>query len=340
MTSSSSAPISDDQPGSTTQIIDQDGEASKDSSLNRENVLLPERSTSSLPSNGVWPNIDADPLSEFGVDDTFFSQPYMWPTVPFIFDSWIPQNDHNTNEFAPEATEQNHSSSVAPGVLPSLAADDLDGGLPDSGTTKELLDIFFRDYHKYLPCLHRKSIFALIENDNAIHTRSSLLLALFAIASKTHRSQDVQSRRQEWLRQAKRLWHGSIASADNPTRHIQAAVWILFAEYTGASINESWLFLGTAIRYASLIGADRIDGVFAQNLPESLVSLRGPVDIEERRRSVWALAVLDKKLSSLCGMPLAIDDRMFNVNFPLHEDVFQNGDADVSRPPEENVSRW
>ncbi|KAL9617029.1 MAG: hypothetical protein Q9160_008146 [Pyrenula sp. 1 TL-2023] len=74
-----------------------------------------------------------------------------------------------------------------------------------------------------------------------------------------------------------------------------------------------------------MIGADRLDCSNGANLPKIVVGPKDQLEIEERRRGMWALYIIDRNLSSLCGMPLAIDDRMFNVNFPVEERAFQDG---------------
>lgn len=281
-------------------------------------------------ANSGSSHVEAGLPPELDLNDIIFPQPYTWPTLPFIFDSWIQNNEENVEVSVPQAGDRANAGDVALRSLPALASENIEREPPDPSLVKELLDGFFQDYHKYLPCLHRKSIYDLIENDNSVSERSPLILALLAVAATSHKVKIIQELQQEWLQRAKRLWHVSVASTDNPTRNIQAAVYILFADILNANINESWLFLGTASRYASLMGADRIDCPNAPKPSDIAWRPNDSVDTEERRRSMWALRTIDTKLSSLCGMPLAIDDRMFNVNFPAHENAFQDGDMDVS----------
>lgn len=277
-----------------------------------------------FPPNDVSSSLQNGPPLDFDFNDAFFMQPYMWPTVSFSFDNWAQDNEHDTGIGALGASDQIDANYTNNGSSILMDSERTGEGSLDLATIWELLDIFFRLYHKYLPCLHRKSIYAFTESRGIEALRCPLILALLSVASRSHPVKATSDKRHDWHHQAKTLWHSTLASTDNPTRSLQAAVWILFADITSAEIHESWLFLGTASRYASMIGADRLDCSNRANLPKGFIGPNDQLDLEERRRSMWALYLIDRNLSSLCGMPLAIDDRMFNVNFPVEERAFQD----------------
>ena len=47
------------------------------------------------------------------------------------------------------------------------------------------------------------------------------------------------------------------------------------------------------------------------------------MELEERRKTIWVLFFLDRSLSCLAGFSLAIDDRHFDVNYPVDDGQFQ-----------------
>lgn len=57
---------------------------------------------------------------------------------------------------------------------------------------------------------------------------------------------------------------------------------------------------------------------------------RDAIEIEKQRKIIWALFFLDRSLSCLAGFSLAIDDRNYQVNFPLEEELFQSSTCNVS----------
>ena len=278
--------------------------------------LLPAQAEEHDLSGEADLGVEPDPCFDFDFNDAIFSQPYMWPSLSFPPEE---DNQPSSNEDKPSDNNSIHTSkhmdgwsiaSAGGGVIfagdpaPSALGStkhDSDGELcvlPDISMMTELLEIFFAQYHKYLPCVHRTTLFHCIKQDRKALHRSPLMLSLLALASRFHRDTSIQSRSLEWLALAKRSWQQNAISTADPTTAIQAAVWILFQDILGADINEAWLFLGTACRFASMIGFDRMD---SQNPPACPAALRpkDALEKETRRRAMWSLYTLDKVSQSV-----------------------------------------
>lgn len=225
-----------------------------------------------------------------------------------------PTTSHSTGANSP-------GSSVA--GLPSETA------LPPTDQLEDLIRIFFSQYHILLPCLHQNSFMSRVSRDRFLAQPNALIWAVLAVAANTHSNTTLQACCLPWLSKARELFDASIKTLCHPTETLQAAVWIIFQAYVMADMSEMWVFLGKACRLASLLGWDRVDSTRTVASPFA----PAPKDFqekEERRKTIWALFYLDRAMSSLCGWPVAIDDNLFMVNFPIDDEAFQSSTPDVS----------
>lgn len=203
--------------------------------------------------------------------------------------------------------------------------------LPSGQDLEDLFDVFFERYHPLLPSIHQAS-FRKQYSQGLIDLNSDPLP--WAIASVAAKSQTDQRRRQlctAWLDKSISLFDANVGSLNHPQHTLQASVWIIFQCYVRAEMPDMWLWMGKACRLATLLGFDRIDATRGQS--PFAPAFSNELELEERRQAVWALYMLDRFLSCLCGWPLAIDDRAFKVNFPRDDAEFQSGNLGGSSDP-------
>lgn len=214
-----------------------------------------------------------------------------------------------------------------------------DSLVPPNQQTLELLEIFFTGYHHFLPCVHRRSLVDRVDRGGSIES-DPLLLAILAVAAPGHSDYQIQALQDRWLARAKHLFDKDLSINTLPTRSLQAAAWIVFYAYVSGDLTEAWFFLGKACRLAHFLGFDRVDCGRKERLISMAPQTQDAIELEERRKTIWALFLLDRSLSCLAGFSLAIDDRHFHVNFPIDDVQFQAFTHSVSlaerelKPPE------
>ena len=209
--------------------------------------------------------------------------------------------------------------------------------MPPKTQLLELLRIFLVTYHPLLPCMHNRRFTERVQKSQSIESEP-LIWAILAVAAPDHHDRNTQSLHHCWLSRAKLLFEKELDARVFPTRALQAAVWIVFEAYVSGNITEAWFFLGKACRLAQMLGFDRIDSDHGKKLISLAPRPRDAIEVEERRKVVWALFYLDRTISCLAGFALAIDDRYFQVNYPLDDELFQELLDNVSHGLSGNVT--
>ncbi|KAI9803988.1 MAG: hypothetical protein M1833_000269 [Piccolia ochrophora] len=193
---------------------------------------------------------------------------------------------------------------------------------PSSDQMMELVNIFFTRFHVFLPCLHQANFIESINKGHISMETCALPWAVLAVAAMSHPDITLQVHCSTWLNKAMELFDVSVSSQACPTQTLQAAVWIVFLEFVKADMTNMWVFLGKACRLAVLLGWNQVDSG-RKNVSPFASPPSNLIEEEERRQAVWALYLMDRAVSCLCGWPLAIEDKQFLVNFPLEERSFQ-----------------
>lgn len=197
-----------------------------------------------------------------------------------------------------------------------------DSPIPSHQQTLELVEIFWSNHHHFLPCIHRRSLLDRIERGASVQS-DPLLQTILATAAPMHSDHQIQALRDNWLARAQTLFEKNLSFNTFPTQSLQAAVWIIFCAFVAGELTEAWFFLGKACRFAHFLGCDRVDSGRSERLVTITPQVRDTIELEERRKAVWALFLFDRSLSCLAGFSLAIDDRHFHVNFPVDDAQFQ-----------------
>jgi len=189
--------------------------------------------------------------------------------------------------------------------------------------------------HDYIPIFHRQSFTSAVAQQGLDCTTPLLVYAIIALAAGCHPDPTVRSCQQSWFDEAKSLYAATGHSPDHPLETLQAAACILLQALITAEHSTAWLVLGKAWRQAVALGFHRMDGgnpvAMPGVTPPTLSTKAGNTQdwrrLEQCRRVVWMLFMLDRGMCFPIGLTHAIDDRQLRINLPMTNDVFQGSDV-------------
>lgn len=194
--------------------------------------------------------------------------------------------------------------------------------LPPQEHLIDLAELFFEKLYHFLPILHKETILTnIVENKSC----RLLLFAISAVAASFHPHREVQDSQDRWLREAKRLFCTAVHTMDHPLQTLQAANLIIYQSMLMTDYCTAWMVLGESWRKAVALGCSVIDSPTQQRTLLGLGSLpcRNWPDVEECRRSIWMLFILDRGMCFPVGLEHAIDDRRLCLNLPMADRDFQ-----------------
>ncbi|CAG8529255.1 1307_t:CDS:2 [Cetraspora pellucida] len=184
--------------------------------------------------------------------------------------------------------------------------------LPPKELRDQLLDIYWRECHSYMPFINKEEF---MEKYNDLENNQSLIIllyAMFAITAKHHQGpavyknpDDPSTVGEEYIERAKELLKDEF---DNPTiTNVQALV-LLAGNLQGSKNPSSWLYVGIAIRLAQDMGLHRDSSKWNLDARQT----------EIRRRVWWSCVMIDRLSSAQLGRPLAINEAEFDVDLPTN----------------------
>ena len=265
------------------------------------------------------------PHSNTRLPDTF--QDIDPPTRGNCYDRLVgPPLDSMGSVIPTPESSSNHSQLSIEGSAVSMTAM---RGLPPLERIMELCASFFDRHHFLLPCIHRQSFFEWLLSDSGLPARSPLLWAVLAVAAFSDPSTEVQTQCEPWMKEAIPIFNRNIASTPYPTEMLQAAVWLIYTYYVRGDLTSAWLMHVKACQMVAMLGLNKIDSARPRRRVTSAPWLQDRLKIEEQRKTVWCLFVLDRLFCTTTGFSLALDDRSFQVNFPIKDDVFQGARSSV-----------
>ena len=226
-----------------------------------------------------------------------------------------------------------HPTEFGKAERPSVLPDEL---LPSTPTILELIHTFFSRCHHLLPCIHHQSFLKRFMQGGRSVASDPLVWTVLAVAAPAHHVPQIQAQQQVWLARARLLFDKNVGQSMSTTQSLQAAVWLAFQAWTSADLTEAWFLVGKACRIANVSRLDRIDS----SRPKQLISMapgpRNAIEIEEQRKVMWSLLYIERSLACLGGFVLGIDERFFQVNYPMEDRIFQTMNSSVS-PPDRHV---
>ncbi|PGH13507.1 hypothetical protein AJ79_03637 [Helicocarpus griseus UAMH5409] len=185
-----------------------------------------------------------------------------------------------------------------------------------------LSQTFFQQHHHFLPCIHQSSFLSRLNHDTDWADSSPLVWSIMAVAALNTSSTVVQSKSVAWQEKALQLYEQSVYSNGEPLRDLQAAIWIIYLHYRSGHIIKAAMHLSQAYSLACIHGLNRIDD---DRKPSYLnVPVKGVIEEEECRSTMWALFILDRQINYLHGLHFVVNDRLFYVNFPAESLALPN----------------
>ena len=206
----------------------------------------------------------------------------------------------------------------------------LDELLPSTAVVLELVDTFFSRFHPLLPCIHHESFLKRLAQGGHSVASDPLVWTILGVAAASHHVPQIQALQQVWLARARLLFDKNVSQSLSPTSSLQAAVWLAFQAWVSADLTEAWFLVGKAYRIANILRLDRIDASRPRQLISMVPGPRNAIEVEEQRKVMWSLLYLERSLACLGGFMLSINERFFQVDYPMDDKTFQNMNYRVS----------
>ena len=220
--------------------------------------------------------------------------------------------------------------------------------LPPLEIMLDLADIYFSTLHLHLPFLHRRRFLYTVHNSASLAAApsQSLVFAVLAIAAAYHDNPTIRAQSVHWYAKARERVDFAISANVHPlsgnrvatltVEMVQALCLLALIEMGQSDHQRAFLSLGQAVRIAAMLGLTRMDedrvadrtGQMAEKRlrPPALHPLPDDaVLLEECRRTMCTVYVLDRFESATVGWPAAIAETDVRVLLPCPDDQFENG---------------
>ncbi|GAA5874387.1 hypothetical protein JCM3774_005023 [Rhodotorula dairenensis] len=220
--------------------------------------------------------------------------------------------------------------------------------LPPLEIMLDLADIYFSTLHLHLPFLHRRRFLYTVHNSASLAAApsQSLVFAVLALAAAYHDNPAIRAQGVYWYAKARERVDFAISANVHPlsgsrvatltVEMVQALCLLALIEMGQSDHQRAFLSLGQAVRIAAMLGLTRMDEDRVADRTGQMVEkrLRPPalhplpedaVLLEECRRTMCAVYVLDRFESATVGWPAAIAEIDVRVLLPCPDDQFENG---------------
>ena len=235
--------------------------------------------------------------------------------------------------------------------------------LPALELMLELAELYFSTLHVHLPFLHCRRFLYTLHHPASLSSppSQSLIFAVLAISAAYHDSPAVRAQGAAWYSLARDKVDAAInagshshhspagAGAANGGRGrtatftvemVQALCLLSLVEMGVSDHQRAFLSMGQAVRIAAMLGLHRMDedrvadrtGVMREKRlrPPALHPLpTDPVLLEECRRTMCTVYVLDRFESATVGWPAAIAEGDVRVLLPCADELFEQGTCDA-----------
>jgi transcription factor-like protein len=231
----------------------------------------------------------------------------------------------------PELWPVDSPSLDSSGTIESEPARDATVNVPSQPQLDELCSIYFHRYYPILPIFSEERLATSLQKATTTQTTSDspLLYAFVALVAGNHPSTSVKSQQQAWFKKAKHLYEQTAHIPHDPLHTLQAAACIVLHALVVGDFSAAWLVMGKAWRQIVALGLNQMDSPSTKQNG----STAGWRELEERRRTVWSLFILDRGICFPMGLAHTIDERQLRVNLPMGENTAQS-----TGPPPEHVA--
>lgn len=221
-------------------------------------------------------------------------------------------------------------------VIETMSQDDMpdltEEGLPLQPLIKELFTLFFDKWHSMLPCLYKKRILSEIAPGGPLTRPNTLTFAILALAGYLHPNPGVKYASHKWAALGKECFDHAVLGGKFTMQAVQGGIYLCLRMFGLAQMSEMWMFLGMVWRMCLPLGFHQIDSSLPAQLRGFIPEPRNELELEERRRTVWAVYILDRLTGISVPWTMCVVDSEFCVNFPVSEEIFQNGSMEACTP--------
>ncbi|KAJ4211277.1 hypothetical protein NW759_012755 [Fusarium solani] len=198
--------------------------------------------------------------------------------------------------------------------------------LPPSHLTERLVGLYFDELNQDAPMLHRTRYTASLHRPAHMRPPMSLQYAVLALAATT---------RQEFAHLAMPFYQRSrrYAEADEMkgqgeyfTTIAHTQCWCLLATYESRNLlfSRASVSLSKSVRIAQMLGLHRLDSS-QQPTDPPLPPPRDYFEVEERRRTWWAIFCSDRFVGGITGWPALVNEKDIETRLPASDDAFDMG---------------
>lgn len=278
------------------------------STSNRKRTFS-ERNPSLVKNSNKKPTIThtcGSNISNVGIFSSFFLQAPSFRGLEFI----------NMSPLVAEKAPSENADCIHPILT--------EEGLPGSELTAKLFNVFFEKCHSTLPCLYKTRVMEDAVSDGLLTKPNTLTYAILSLAGYLDSDTGIKAASDQWASLAQERFHRGFVSGNYTMLNIQGGIYICLRMLGLGQFSELWMFMALVWRMCIPLGFNQIDRNVSGINP-LLPQARSEQELEERRRTVWAIYILDRLSTAASPFTSCIEDRMFCVNFPAPEETFQNG---------------
>ncbi|EMS22598.1 hypothetical protein NBRC10512_000726 [Rhodotorula toruloides] len=248
-------------------------------------------------------------------------------------------------QFSPE-------SPVSPALNGGTLAPSWGTELPSLEVMLDLSDLYFSTLHQHLPFLHRRRFLYTLHHPSSLASppSQSLIFSVLAVAAAYHDSPLIRAQGPIWYALAREKVDVAISAGVNPhsgnrvatltVEMVQALCLLSLVEMGQSDHQRAFLSMGQAVRIAAMLGLHRMDedrvalrtgSMSSKRLrPPALHPLpRDPVLLEECRRTMCTVYILDRFESATVGWPSAIAESDVRILLPCADELFESGLCDA-----------
>ncbi|BGP42162.1 hypothetical protein JCM10449v2_006167 [Rhodotorula kratochvilovae] len=289
------------------------------------------------------------------------SFPFTMNPTPQLADLINPPSATSAPQYSPGADPSSGSSGVPGAAGPAAYSDAAvqpawGSELPALELMLELADLYFATLHTHLPFLHRRRFLYTLHHPASLASPPSqgLIFAVLALSAAYHDSGAVRAQGPVWYVLARQkvdaainaglhsplspagTGGGSGRAATFTVEMVQALCLLSLVEMGVSDHQRAFLSMGQAVRIAAMLGLHRMDedrvaertGAMREKRlrPPALHPL--PTDavlLEECRRTMCTVYVLDRFESATVGWPAAIAEGDVRVLLPCTDELFEQG---------------
>ncbi|KAE8423943.1 fungal-specific transcription factor domain-containing protein [Aspergillus pseudocaelatus] len=189
------------------------------------------------------------------------------------------------------------------------------------------VDVYFNSVHTFFPIVSKLRLYQQLSNADRIND-PDLGLLLIAMQLHTRSCSEVESGDAELYRSAKACYVYVESSNVFSIKVLQALLLIALYEISNAIYPTAYLTVGHCARLGHAMGVHQ-----RSDAPQMLNRVGTWVELEERRRTWWAVIILDRYVN-LGGRnrPLACEDAQPEDLLPADDKSWDRGEITVVEP--------